>query len=106
MQGWRKLKSRIRRRPILYQGDNAISAFSNNGVAEDVEIARSLRKVGVSCDDTRDAEGEVVAGLCPATSWVALEALHVPPSMIILPILILPLTPSTLRARDFSASEH
>eukprot|EP00730_Choanoeca_flexa_P018651 TRINITY_DN9080_c0_g1_i2.p1 TRINITY_DN9080_c0_g1~~TRINITY_DN9080_c0_g1_i2.p1 ORF type:complete len:478 (+),score=104.21 TRINITY_DN9080_c0_g1_i2:124-1557(+) len=38
-------------------GDNAKTALSNNGIAEDVEIARSLLKLGIVCDDTRDEEG-------------------------------------------------
>ena len=42
---------------LCSQGDNAKVALSNNGLAEDVEMARSMRKVGIMCEDTRDEEG-------------------------------------------------
>lgn len=41
----------------MTQGENAQQALTNNGVAEDVEMARSMLKLGIKCEDTRDDSG-------------------------------------------------
>ncbi|EDQ92391.1 uncharacterized protein MONBRDRAFT_22031 [Monosiga brevicollis MX1] len=47
----------LSRAALKLLGDNAAKALTNNGLAEDVEMARSMLKVGVTCEDSRDAEG-------------------------------------------------
>ncbi|EGD82251.1 hypothetical protein PTSG_02921 [Salpingoeca rosetta] len=47
----------LSRRALKMLGDNADKVFRKNGVAEDVEIARSLAKLNIHCEDTRDSIG-------------------------------------------------
>eukprot|EP00043_Microstomoeca_roanoka_P019016 m.208477 g.208477 ORF g.208477 m.208477 type:complete len:499 (+) comp16926_c1_seq1:282-1778(+) len=47
----------LSRRALQLLGERAEHVFRKSGVAEDVEIARSLQALGIQCEDTRDETG-------------------------------------------------
>lgn len=47
----------LSRKALKMIGDNAVSVLQKSGTVEDVEMGRTMVKLGITCEDTRDETG-------------------------------------------------